>query len=249
MTGRVARIWRHPIKSHGREQLTDVCLTAGCTMPYDRRWAVTHARTKADGSAWAPCANFTIGAKVPRLQAINAMVDEASGTVTLNHPDRPDLCFDPETEQQRFLDWVAPLLTNDHPPSTDIIRVPGRGMTDSDFPSVSLINLASHKAVSDHLGQELSPLRWRGNFILEALEPWEEFQWIGKRLRIGSAELHVRESIKRCKATNANPETGVRDADTLAVLRQGWGHQDFGIYAEVVTSGNVSVGDLLEIMP
>ena len=248
MTGRVARIWRHPIKAHGREALDRVHLTKGNTMPWDRRWAVTHAQTKADGSDWAHCANFTRGAKVPQLQAIRSTVEESSGTVTLTHPDRPDLTFDPDTEKQLFLDWVGPLLPVDHPPSTDIVSVPGRGMTDTDFPSVSLINLASHRAVSDRLGQDLSVLRWRGNFILDGLGPWQEFEWLGKRLRLGGAELLVRERIKRCKATTANPETGIRDVDTLATLRQGWDHQDFGIYAEVVASGDVAVDDDLELL-
>ena len=44
-------------------------------------------------------------------------------------------------------------------------------------------------------------------------------------------------------ATTANPETGRRDAETLDALERGWGHQDFGVYAEVVAGGTVKVGD------
>ena len=40
----VAALWRHPIKSHGREALQTVALTAGQTMPFDRTWAVMHSR-------------------------------------------------------------------------------------------------------------------------------------------------------------------------------------------------------------
>lgn len=248
MTGHVAQIWRHPIKAHGREGLDRVHLAKGAAMPWDRHWAVTHARTKADGSSWAPAANFTVGAKHPGLQAIRAVLDEGSGWVTLTHPDQPELCFDPETEQQRFLDWTAAFVSPDHPPSTGIVAAPGRSMTDTEYPSVSLINLASHRAVSDKLGQDLSVLRWRGNFILDGLGPWQEFEWLNQRLRLGQAEIVVRERIKRCKATMANPETGIRDADTLMALRQGWDHQDLGVYAEVVTSGDVAVGDKLTLL-
>ena len=60
---------------------------------------------------------------------------------------------------------------------------------------------------------------------------------------LGDATLRVREVITRCKATTVDPETGVADADTLGALRDGWGHQDFGVYAEVIAGGRVAVGD------
>ncbi len=248
MTGAVAQIWRHPIKSHGREALDTVVLTAGQTMPWDRTWAVTHQKSAADGTAWAPCANFSISSRAPQLQAITARMDETSGTVCLTHPDRPELCFDPDKDVARFLDWVSPLMPNDRAGSAGIVRVPGRGMTDTDYPSVSLINLSSSRAVGQQLGQEISALRWRGNFLLDGLQPWQEFAWIGKRVRIGSAELEVRERIKRCKATMANPATGIRDAETLAALQTGWQHTEFGVYAEVVRSGVIQIGDRLEVL-
>ena len=68
----VAALWRHPIKGHGRETLDRVTLTEGQTMPFDRRWAIAHEAARADGSEWAPCAEFSRGAKVPALMAIDA---------------------------------------------------------------------------------------------------------------------------------------------------------------------------------
>ena len=249
MTGAVAQIWRHPIKAHGREALDRVTLSAGQTMPWDRTWAVTHQNAKTDGTAWAPCANFSIGSRAPLLQAISATLDEATGTLCLTHPDRPDLRFNPDTEQHRFLEWVGPLMPQERAASTGIVRVPGRGMTDTDFPSISLINMASHRAFGQRLGLDLSPLRWRGNLLIDGLAPWEDLEWIGKRLRIGEAELRVRERIGRCLATAANPQTGIRDVDTLKALRDGCGHTDFGLYAEVVVSGDIKVGDTAEVLP
>jgi uncharacterized protein YcbX len=85
--------------------------------------------------------------------------------------------------------------------------------------------------------------RFRGNLWLDGFEPWQEFDLVGRDLRIGGAILRVRERITRCKATTVDPSTGVSDADTLGALQAGWGHQDFGVYAEVVTGGAVAVGD------
>ncbi|WP_170397652.1 MOSC domain-containing protein [Ruegeria arenilitoris] len=245
MTAEVTQLWRHPIKSHGREAVETVNVTPGQTMPGDRVWAVAHEASKADGSKWVPCANFSRGAKAPQLMAISTQSN--GDTLTLSHPDRPDLTFAPDSEQQAFLDWVRPLMPANRAASARIIRVPGRGMTDSDFPSISLCNLASHRAVGQKLGQDLSVRRWRGNIWFDGLPLWEEFDWLGREVQIGEAVLRVRERITRCLATTANPDTGLRDTDTLGALET-WGHQDFGVYAEVLEGGAISVGDKVELL-
>ena len=245
MSGTVSGLWRHPIKSHGREALSQVTLIPGQTMPGDRVWAVAHEAAKTDGSEWAPCFNFSRGSKAPQLMAISA---ELQGErVTLRHPQRPELTFEPDTEQEVFLDWVKPLMPADRAASARIIRVPGRGMTDSDFPSISLCNMASHRAVEQKLGQTLSIVRWRGNIWFEGLPLWDEFDWLGRDVRIGEAVLRVRERITRCMATTANPETGERDADTLRALNS-WDHQDFGVYAEVLQGGEIRVNDEVQVL-
>ena len=242
MTATLAHIWRHPIKSHGREALDEVSLALGATMPWDRTWAVAHEGARTDGSDWAPCANFSRGAKAPSLMAIEATLDEAEASITLTHPDRPTLSFRPDHELEAFLDWVAPLMPQDRAQSARILRVEGRGMTDTPFPSISIKSLASHAAVEEKLGQSLSPKRWRGNLWLDGLEPWEEFNWMGKTLRIGDAEIEIREPVTRCLATTANTETGERDADTLGALKS-FGHQDFGVYGVVTKAGTIRLGD------
>jgi len=248
MTGRVAQIWRHPIKAHGREQLDSVALTEGQTMPWDRTWAVAHEMAKTDGRNWVRCINFSRAAKAPSLQAISAHLDEDRSMVTLNHPDLPELRFNPDTDASEFLKWVAPIMPADRAASANIIRVKDQGMTDSAFPSVSLHNLASNAEVGKTVGKELSPVRWRGNIWFDGLPAWDEVIWIGKAIRIGTAELSVRESIVRCLATTVNPDTGERDADTLAALTKCGQDKKFGVYGVVTKSGSVSVGDPVEVL-
>ena len=250
MTRQVTHIWRHPIKSHGREPLDTVTLTAGQTMPGDRVWAVAHEASKADGSAWVPCANFSRGSKAPGLMAIKARLDEARGRVTLSHPRRPDLEFDPDSASDlpAFLEWERPLMPEGRAASARILRVPGRGMTDTDYPSITLCNWASHRAIEEKLGHPLSPLRWRGNIWFDLGEAWVENDWIGYDVQIGAAVLRIRERAVRCLATTANPETGVRDVDTLKVLNESWGHQDFSLYAEVIQGGALKLGDTVKVL-
>lgn len=244
--GAVTSLWRHPVKSHGREEIAAATLAPGGTVPFDRLWAVAHEQSDVDGSAWAPCQNFSRAAKAPGLMAITARMDEAAGRLTLSHPDRADLTFDPDTEGDRLIDWAGDLIPEGRARSARVVRAAsGRGFTDSDFPSVTLCNHASHRAVEQKLGRALSPHRWRGNVWIEGLAPWEEFEWEGREIRIGEVRLRVRERTTRCLATHANPETGRRDAEVLPTLSE-WGHRDFSVRAEVIGGGTIRPGDAVD---
>ena len=128
-----------------------------------------------------------------------------------------------------------------------LVRAPGVAMTDSDYPSVSIKNLASNAALAAHMGRDLDLGRWRGNLWLDGFAAWAENDWIGRRLRIGSTLLEIREKVGRCKATTANPATGAVDADTLAALRQVVGAQDFGVFGVVLEGGRIAPGDEVEL--
>ncbi|KMK68222.1 MOSC domain-containing protein [Puniceibacterium sp. IMCC21224] len=247
MSARVTDIWRHPIKSHGREALDTVTLSAGQTLPWDRVWAVAHEKSDADGNIWVPCQNFSRVSKAPQLMALTATLDEATEVITLRHPARPDLRLAPDRDGDAFLDWVKPLMPENRAQSARIIRSRERGMTDSDFASVTLCNMSSHRAVEQKLGQPLSIHRWRGNIWMDGLAPWEEFDWMDREVQVGNAVFKVRERTERCVATTTNPDSGVRDADTLGTLRS-WGHSDFSVRAEVVRSGDVSLGDPVRLL-
>ena len=242
-TGRVARLCRHPIKSHGREDLSRVDLTEGRGLPWDRHWAVAHEAARLS-PGWNPCANFATATKAPALAAMTARLDEGSARVSLHHPDRPPFAFAPDDPAHlpAFLAWIGPLHPANRARPVALAKA-GRAMTDTDYPSVSILNLASGEALGRAMGADLSPHRWRANLWVEGLDPWAERDWIGRRVRIGGAVLEVTEHIVRCRATEANPETGRLDAGTLAALRATQGHQEMGVYAVVVTGGRVAAGD------
>ena len=240
----VAQIWRYPIKSHGREALQSVPLSAGKTLPWDRHWAVAHENSTADGSVWVPCQNFSRGAKAPLLMAITSHWDAHMRQMHIRHPNLPDLQFNPDDagDQKRFLKWSAPLMPENRAKSARLIRAAECGLTDTDYPSISIGNLSSHRAVSQKLGRDLSVLRWRTNIWLDGLAPWEEFDWVGRIIEIGEVQFEICERGQRCLATTANPETGRRDADTLSIL-QTWDHQDFCVYARVLNAGTIHLNN------
>ena len=109
----VSALFRHPIKSHGRESIEAVTLTQGQTMPWDRTWAVTHENSKFDAAdaKWAPCHNFMIGARTPGLAGLWATLDKEKRAVTLSHRDLGEVVVHPDDADDvaAFLDWIAPL--------------------------------------------------------------------------------------------------------------------------------------------
>jgi uncharacterized protein YcbX len=248
VTARLAHIVRHPLKAIGREELETVTLTAGAWLPYDRLWAISHENAKLAGG-WGVKANFLRGVTEPALMAATARLDEAEGRLTLDHPDAGRIVIRPDDagETAVLLDWLARLWPADLPAPTGVYRAAGAHLTDVPDPWVSINSHATLRAVGQRAGADLSIHRWRGNLWIEGWAPWEEFDLVGRTLRIGEAALEVRERITRCKATMANPDTGRRDVDTLAALRT-WGHQDFGVYAAITGGGTIRAGDPVEIV-
>lgn len=246
MTATVTRIWRYPIKSHGREPLASVLLSEGLPLPFDRLWAVAHDATDVDGSEWASCRNFTRVAGSPKLAAITArMIDDRS--LTLSHPERADLTFAPDTEAAALLDWLRGFVPGNRPQPARLLRAGGRQFLDSSKGDITLCNMASHRAIETSLGTALDIARWRGNLWIDGAAPWAEFDWIGKRIRIGQAVLEILGRTERCLATHANPATGERDADILATLDR-FGHRDFSVKARVTRGGPVHLNDPVEVL-
>ena len=250
--GTLAHIYRHPIKAHGAERVETVTLTANATLPWDRVWALVHERSHVDGSKWERSGNFSRGATSPSLMAITCTFDEASEKLTLSPPRLPTLTVNPDRNGEEIIEWVRAIMPPEGRASARVIRAgsaaQGQGMTDNAEPYLSLLGLSSLRALSGKAGRDLSPLRFRGNLWVDGLGPWEEFEWVGKSIRIGAAEFSVEDRIDRCPATMVNPDTGRRDTDTLDLLREGWGHIDFGVFARVTKAGPIAIGDPVEVI-
>lgn len=248
MTARLAHIRRHPIKSVGGEGLAQITLSAGRRLPGDREWAVlTEAgernaqasQTDGEPDRWLPKSCFVRGVQSPAVQAISG--GWSNGRIRLTQPTRPDLDIDPATDGDHLVEWLRPIWPETAPAPTRLVR--GAGIwTDQKWPWISILSLSSLSDLEDKTGQTLGLHRWRGNLWVEGWQPWAERDLIGQIIRIGEVELCVTDHIGRCDATGADTNTGTRDIDMLASLERLYGHTDFGIFAEVVTGGEIAQG-------
>lgn len=255
MTARLAQIFRHPIKSVGAEDLGGTTLGTGQSLPLDREWAILNDRAKiarrADGraSAWGRKANFLTGRAGPSLMAVTSSV-VADGRLRLGHPSLPPLEIDPEAEadQGKLIEWLRPVWPADAPRPAGVVRAPGQPLTDEAVPYVSLIGTASLADLARRADVPLSRRRFRANLWVEGWTPFVELDLIGHEIRVGAAVLRPVERIGRCRATDANPETGTRDIDMLAVLERAYGHTSLGVFCTVIEGGPIARGDRVEVL-
>ena len=104
--------------------------------------------------------------------------------------------------------------------------------------------------------RHLDSRRFRMLIELHTDTPHVEDSWTGRRVAIGSAELIVGGPVPRCVAVTRHPESGERDAPIVKAIKTYRGVQDgelgpgvnFGVYADVVRSGAVSVGDAVRFL-
>lgn len=248
MTVRIARIQRFPIKSIGGEDLASVELGAARRLPGDREWAVLHEGGERHAGdvpeRWLPKSCFLRGAASAPLQAVKGgwIEDEGARLLSLTHPDRPTLRVDPAVDGAALVDWLRPLWPDSKPAPTRAVKCP-TGWTDVNQPWLSILSVSSLAQLEADLGQEVGQDRWRANLWIDGLAPFAEHDLVGQILQVGQIELRITECIGRCEATSADTRLGRIDGDMPAALDRLYGHRNFGIYAEVVTGGTISISD------
>ena len=133
-----------------------------------------------------------------------------------------------------------------------VIRCDRPGGTRRGNPA-SILSDGSVRELTAHAGRDwVDSRRFRMLMDLEDAAAHEEDTWIGRRIRIGDAVLHVTKPDARCAMTTHDPDTGDPDLDTLRTiigyrgLREGK-NADFGVLADVEQPGRVRLGD--EVVP
>lgn len=251
MTASLARIFRYPVKSIGGEELAEAALTPGEAIPGDRALAVMHEDAlhhleSGELRKWLPKSAFLRGAAAAPLQAVRG--GWRDGRLVLTHPDLPPLSVDPKADPQALVDWVAPLwAASGKAPAATLVAGP-QTLSDVKRPVISILSLSSLAALEQRLGRPLGVERWRGNLWIDGWEPFAEHDLRLHPLRIGEVEFRITDRTGRCPATSADTTTGRLDGDMPAELERLFGHQDFGVYAEVRKGGTIRPGDAVEVL-
>ena len=85
---------------------------------------------------------------------------------------------------------------------------------------VTLVTRSSLARLAEEVGARVDGARFRSTFELDGddLAPMVERDWVGRRLRIGDAEVRVRGMVPRCAVIDLDPATGVRDLPLVKAL-------------------------------
>ena len=251
MSAKITAIHRYPVKGLKPEVMSSVALTKGQTLPFDRKWAIENGPSGflASQPAHLPKTKFLMLARNERLAQLETGFDEASQTITISRGGKQVVsgALNEKLGRQLIEQFFASFMEKDLRGSPKILSSNDHNFTDVPEKSISIINRATCEDITRVIGQPVHPDRFRGNFIIEGLPAWEEFNWIDKDITIGTAKCQVYSRITRCGATNVDPATAQRDLQIPKTLMNAFGHMQCGLYATVIHDGNASPGD--EISP
>jgi uncharacterized protein YcbX len=225
--GRIAELWRYPVKSMGGEALTEVDVSwhgvAG-----DRRWAFIRNDSKMSGFPWL---------------TLRERGDMSHFRPSFVEPDRPDKSrLVVETPSGGTLDVADPALGAELRPGGARAIKQDRGIFDT-FP-LSLITTQTIDRLSKTVGMPLDVQRFRPNILVEAEDetPFPEDSWVGSILRIGTMRMRVDKRDGRCVVITIDPDTTERRPEILhSVARDRQGC--LGVYGSTVEPGHFQLND------
>lgn len=239
-------IYRYPIKGFGPDRLNTAALKPGHLLPFDRAWAIENGSGAFDPAhpQHLKKSNFLMLARHAELASIRCRFDETEGHAFFDFEEGTiEIGLNAVDTHGALFDRLTGLLGDEARAPLRLVHAPGQAMTDIPQPHLSLINASTVRDLSDRIGFELAPLRFRGNLLVEGLDAWAERDWVGGEIQIGEATLRVDANIRRCSATGVNPATAERDRDVPAALFEHYGHMDCGVYLDVVEEGRINRGD------
>jgi uncharacterized protein len=254
--GRVAELYRYPVKGLSGERLDFVPVSPGATFPMDRAFALENGPSGFDPSAptWQPKVKFLCLMRNARLAALATRYDDASETfvVRKNGETLLEARLSDASERTKLEQFFQEFMDTEARGKIRLLEAPAvderHSFSDVAKKVVSIINLQSVAALEDSIGRKVHPLRFRGNIYVEGMPAWFETGLIDRTIQIGKVRLRVVKSIQRCAATEVDPETAVRDIDVPDALFRLTGEDDCGIYAEVLTAGTIAPGDPFSVL-
>jgi MOSC domain-containing protein len=123
-----------------------------------------------------------------------------------------------------------------------------------DEAAVSVIGLATIAGIGREAGLDLDRRRFRANILVETerCAPFLEDGWVGRMLVFGDRDPRPAVSVTmrdlRCIMVDLDPETGKRDARVMKTVVR-LNQNNAGVYATVVRSGTIRVGDRVTLVP
>jgi uncharacterized protein len=246
---RISSLYRYPLKGFSPERLARVSIPTGGHFPADRMFAVENGPAGFDAAAprHQPKIKFLMLMKHDEIARLEARYHDQTGELSVHHEGREVARGHLGTPdgQNAITAFLTRFVSADSQrgPLRLLVAPEGFRFTDSASGFVSVINLASVAALEERLGAPVDPLRFRGNIMVDGLDPWREFELVGQTFTTSvGVKLRFTKRIDRCAATAVDPQTGLRDLPIVKTLMAAYGHIDCGVYAEIIEGGLLAEG-------
>ncbi|WP_146346552.1 MOSC domain-containing protein [Phaeobacter marinintestinus] len=257
MQGTVQSLYHYPVKGLTPQRMPNVELAPGRGFPFDRVYAFARHDSGYDPDQFRPLPKnrFLVLMTDAALAGLSTWFDPKTGQLTVSQDARTILDADLQSPEgaAQACDFFASYLglpEGEHPVLasggdnrfTDVSVVSTAMMN-----AVSLINLETVRDFESRISQPVDPLRFRGNIYFEGWSAGSELDLVDREITIGDVRLRVCKRTRRCPATQVNPTTAERDIDVPALIDKEYGHFDMGIYAEVLTGGQIAPGSVISL--
>ncbi|MGC8481277.1 MAG: MOSC domain-containing protein [Acidimicrobiales bacterium] len=229
--GTIAELWRYPIKSLGGERL-ERCSLDLRGLCGDRSWAIVGN----DGKIGS-------GKTTKRFRRMSGLLDLSASS---QKDDVPLISF-PDGIRARGDHPSTPVRISELLGEEVSLRQEAEVSHHDDSP-VHIITTGSLAWLqSRHPEVAIDARRFRPNIVIQTSEPWEEESWTRHAIRLGDAVLRPFKVTERCvMITMAQP--GITFSPRLLGDLERQHDGSFGIYAQVVTPGELRLGDSIELI-
>ena len=251
MTGKIVGLQRFPIKGFSAEPLESMRLHPGDGVPGDRMFGFARHGSGFDPAHPEPLEKdkFVVLLTQAGLAGLDTAFDADTRVFEVTSA-RHNVRFDLSEQSGRAGagQWLADYLDLRDPTPPAFVHAAPHRFTDVSVVSpkmmnaISILNLASVRALEAELGVPVDPARFRANIEIDGLPAWWELENIGAALRLGGVEMTLLQRTRRCAATEVNPTTAERDLKLPYLLRKSFGHMDMGAYAQVTLGGILERG-------
>ncbi|MCU6713103.1 MOSC domain-containing protein [Paenibacillus sp. J5C_2022] len=227
--GRIAEVWRYPVKSFAGESLTS-CQVESYGLYGDRFYTFSDESKQGWNS-------FVTARDIPQMLTYEARLLEDE--LIVRSPEGATFSWGDKLLEEMARHARRPITMRErrapHPEYPELMSV--------DEGSILILLAPMLDKLEQAWGKKLDSRRFRANLIIETedLAATDE-AWIGRSLRMGNAVVKVDSRCDRCSIVTMDPDTTERDASLLKQINEGL-DLCFGVYASVKETGIITVGD------
>jgi len=228
----IRQLGRYPVKSMRGESLATATLTLQGVLA-DRRYAFVQTASRSSFP-------WLTARELPELLCYRTCVEEASPQeveVTVTAPGGEKFPIESHELRQALeaRSGRELFLLHDYRGSYDVAPV-------------SLISRQTISRIAEESETEEDSWRFRPNLLidLEGGEAFDELNWVGRIVRVGAARIAITEVDQRCMMITLDPASAKPSPAVLRCVAQQH-KQCAGVYATVLTPGEVRVGDTVSL--